>query len=175
MPLRDRALQSGTDPLRRQPAKPVLSASVDRATRMPAAGDQLLGLDEEFDFANAASPKLDIVARDGDFAMPAINVDLPLHRMDVRDGGEIHGICATRRATALSELLSPASISPAHGRALDHGRAFPVLSAMLVIIETGRHRDRNLGRRWIWPQAQIDAKRHSRRRCVPAAASQVRA
>ena len=38
-------------------------------SRIAAAGDQLLGLHEEFDFADAAAAKLDIVAFDRDVAM----------------------------------------------------------------------------------------------------------
>ena len=33
---------------------------------MTAAGDELLGLREELDVADAAAPELDVVARDGD-------------------------------------------------------------------------------------------------------------
>ena len=40
--------------------------------RITAAGDQLLGLREELDLADAAAAELDIVALDRDLAMPAI-------------------------------------------------------------------------------------------------------
>ena len=56
---------------------------------MAAAGDELLGLDEELDLADAAAAELDVVAFDRDLAMAAIGVDLPLHRVDVGDRGEI--------------------------------------------------------------------------------------
>ena len=58
------------------------------ALRLAASGDQLLGLDEELDLANAAAPELEIVRRiagDGDAAVPAVRGDLALDRMDVRD------------------------------------------------------------------------------------------
>ena len=58
--------------------------------RIAPAQDQLLGLDEEFDLADAAAPELDVVAGDGDLAeWPSMGMDLPLDRMDVLDRGEI--------------------------------------------------------------------------------------
>ena len=51
-----------------------------------AAGDQLLGLREELDLANAAAAELDVVALDRDFAVAAIGMDLPLHLMHIGDG-----------------------------------------------------------------------------------------
>ena len=57
--------------------------------RMAPAQDQLLGLGEEFDLADAAAAQLDIVAGDRDLAMPDMGVDLPLDGLDVLDGREI--------------------------------------------------------------------------------------
>ena len=65
---------------------------------MPAAGDQLLGLREELDLADAAAAELDIVALDRDLAVAAIGVDLPLHLVDVGDGRRNRDICARRTA-----------------------------------------------------------------------------
>ncbi len=56
---------------------------------MAAAQDQLLGLGEEFDLANAAAPQLDIVARHRDLAMADMGMNLPLDGLDILDGGEI--------------------------------------------------------------------------------------
>ena len=56
---------------------------------MPPAGDELLGLGEELDLADAAAAELDVVALDRDLVVTAIGVDLPLHRVDVGDRGEI--------------------------------------------------------------------------------------
>jgi len=55
----------------------------------PATKDQLLCLDEEFNRANAAAPQFEIMPRDSDFRMTAHSMDLPLHRMNVSDGGKI--------------------------------------------------------------------------------------
>ena len=51
-----------------------------------AAGDELLGLREELDLADAAAAELDIVTLDRDLAVTAIGVDLPLHFVNVGDG-----------------------------------------------------------------------------------------
>ena len=57
--------------------------------RLAAAGDELLGLDEELDLADAAAAELDVVAGDRHHGVAAMVVDLALDRMDVGDGGEI--------------------------------------------------------------------------------------
>ena len=56
---------------------------------MAAADDELLGLDEELDLADAAAAELDVVALDRDLVVAPIGVDLPLHRVDVGDRGEV--------------------------------------------------------------------------------------
>ena len=55
---------------------------------MPAAAaeDQLLGLDEEFDLADAAAPEFDSWPATAISAWPRIGVDLALHRVNVGDG-----------------------------------------------------------------------------------------
>ena len=60
-----------------------------RNSRMPAAGDQLLGLREELDLADAAAADLDVVALDRDLALAAKGLHLPLHVVDVGQRGEI--------------------------------------------------------------------------------------
>ena len=57
--------------------------------RVAPTGDQLLRLHEELDLADAAAPALDVVAGDGDRAMPAMRVHLALDRMDVGDRREV--------------------------------------------------------------------------------------
>src|SRR5215475_11210101 len=57
--------------------------------RTAAAPDQLLGLGEELDLADAAAADLDVVAADRDLALAAISLHLPLHVMDVGQRGEI--------------------------------------------------------------------------------------
>ena len=57
--------------------------------RIASAGDELLGLDEEFDFPDAATAELDVVALDRDDAVAAIGVDLALHLVNVGERHEI--------------------------------------------------------------------------------------
>ena len=64
---------------------------------MPAAGDQLLGLGEELDFADAAAADLDVMAFDRDLTLAAIGLHLPLHVMDVGEGCEIQMLAPDER------------------------------------------------------------------------------
>ena len=84
---------------------------------MPPAGDELLGLREELDLANAAAPELDVVAFDGDLFVAAIGVDLPLHGVHVGDRSEVEILAPDERREIAEQRLAR-SQSPAHGRAL---------------------------------------------------------
>ena len=75
---------------------------------LAAAGNQLLGLDEEFDLADAAAPELDVVALDGDLLEAAVRMDLALHRVDVGDGGEVEILAPDERAQFAQEALAAA-------------------------------------------------------------------
>ncbi len=90
---------------------------LDAQLRMPAAGDELLGLHEELDLADAAAAELDVVPLDRDLVVPAIGMDLALHRVDVGDRGEVE-ILAPDERRELASNASPAATSPAQGRAL---------------------------------------------------------
>ena len=83
-----------------------------------AAGDELLGLHEELDLADAAAAELDIVALDRDLAVAAIGMDLPLHLVDVGDGRVVEIFAPDERATDRATSFSPAARSPAQARAL---------------------------------------------------------
>ena len=61
---------------------------------MAAAGDQLLGLREELDIADAAAAELDVVPLDRDGAVALIGMHPPLHRVDVGDCRVSRDICA---------------------------------------------------------------------------------
>ena len=74
--------------------------------RLAPAGDQLLGLHEELDLADAAAAELDVVAGDRDRAEAAKGVDLPLHGVDVGDGGEVE-VLAPDEGRELVEELAP--------------------------------------------------------------------
>ncbi len=70
---------------------------------LTSAGDQLLGLDEELDLANAAAAELDVVAGDADAAEAAEGMDLALHGVDVGDGGEVEIAAPDERRQFLEE------------------------------------------------------------------------
>src|SRR5689334_10392410 len=90
--------------------------------RIAAAPDQLLGLGEELDLANAAAADLDVVPGDRDIAEAFHRMDLALDRMDVLDGVEVEMLAPDEGAELQQELL--ARILVAGGDAgLDHRRA----------------------------------------------------
>ena len=84
---------------------------------MPAARDQLLGLHEEFDIANAAAPELDVVAFDRDRAVALELMHAPLHRVDVGDRGIVE-IFPPDEGRELAQELLAGLLSPATARAL---------------------------------------------------------
>ena len=146
-------------------------ASVARAAQlgMPAAGDELLGLDEELDLADAAAAELDIVAVDRDLLVAAMGMDLALHRVDVGDRGEIE-VLAPDEGRSSPSNASPAAMSPAQGRALISAARSQFWPTALVIVERGGGRDRDLGRRRDRDAAADRCGTRSRRRCAPAGA-----
>ena len=125
--------------------------------RIAAAGDELLGLDEEFDLPNAAAPELDVVAFHGNGAVAAVGMKLPLHLVDVGKRGEIE-IFAPDEGYEIGQ--EPSARRPVAGAlpCLDERRAFPVATFAFVIVERRRRRYGDLGRGRIRPQPHIHAK-----------------
>ena len=123
--------------------------------RQPAAEDQLLGLDEELDLADAAAPDLEIVAGDPDPAVPPIGVDLPLDRVDVADRGEIEMAPPQERLQPAQQALADRLFARHHPR-LDQRGALPVLAVALVVLRgiLDRQGERLAGR--MRPQPQVD-------------------
>ena len=103
---------------------------------MPPAENQLLRLDEELDLADAAATQLEVVAGDGDPPPAAKSVDLPLHRMNVGDGGEVE-ILAPDERRQLRKNASPASVSPATERALISAARSQFWPTLLVVGQAG--------------------------------------
>ena len=124
---------------------------------MPAAGDQLLGLGEELDLADAAAADLDVVAFDRDLALAAKGLHLPLHVVDVGKRREIQMLAPDERRDLGEQRLAGVEIAGA-GPRLDHGGALPGAPFPLVIMQRRFGRDRDLGRGRIRPQPQIDAE-----------------
>ena len=84
--------------------------------RITAAGDQLLGLREELDLADAAAAELDVVPLDRNLAMAAIGVDLPLHRVHVGDGGEVEILSPDERREFVENRLASRDVAGAGTR-----------------------------------------------------------
>ena len=124
---------------------------------MAATGNELLRLSKELDFTNAAATELDIVAFDRDLAVPTIRMNLTLHFVHVGDGREVEILSPDEGRQIVQQPLAGREIAGAGAR-LDERRALPVLTAAFVIIERRRRRYRDLGRRRIGPQTQIDAE-----------------
>ncbi len=125
--------------------------------RPAAAEDELLGLDEELDFADAAAPELDVVAGHRDALVTLDGVDLALHRVDVGDRRVVE-ILAPDEGREIGEKTLPEREIAGDRARLDHRRALPILAERLVIGvgAGGRHGDR--GRGGIGAQPQIDAQ-----------------
>ena len=125
--------------------------------RMPAARDQLLGLGEKLDFADATAPDLDVVTFDRDLGSPAIGLHLPLHVVHVGKCGEIQMLTPDKGRDFRDQRLSCREVAGA-GPRLDYGGAFPGAPFPLVVMQrrSGRNRYRRQG--GIRPQPQIDAK-----------------
>ena len=77
------------DPFARGEPVQRVERGADAQVRLPPAGDELLRLHEEFDLADAAPPELQIMALDRDPRMALMRVDLPLHGVNVGDGGVV--------------------------------------------------------------------------------------
>src|SRR5258707_9578587 len=101
---------------------------------MPAAADQLLGLREKLDFADAAAPDLDIMALDRDLALPAKRLHLPLHVMHVGKCREIQMLAPDEGRDFRNQRLAGPRVAGA-GPRLDHGGAFPGPPFPLIIVK----------------------------------------
>ncbi len=70
---------------------------LDAQLRMAAAGNELLGLYEKLDLANAAAAEFQILSGDGNRADFFVGMDLPLHRMHVGDRSEVEILAPDER------------------------------------------------------------------------------
>src|ERR1700694_3248041 len=100
---------------------------------MTAAGDELLGLDEELDLADAAAAELDVVALDRDLVVAPIGVNLALHRMNIGDR-RIVEIFAPDEGRDLTEKGFAGRDVAGARPGLDERGALPVLSDAFVIV-----------------------------------------
>jgi hypothetical protein len=123
--------------------------------RIAAAVDQLLGLGEELDLADAAAAKLDVVARQGDFGAALVGVNLALDGVDVLECPEVQVLAPDERLELAQEGLAQGQVA-GHRPRLDHGRPLPVLAHAFVVGQRriDGQRQRHGGR--VGPQAQVD-------------------
>ncbi len=119
--------------------------------------DQLLGLAEKFDLADAAAADLDVMPLQRDFRKALMGVDLRLDCLDIFDGGEIHGLAPDEGREEVNEFLTRREI-PGDGPRLNHGGAFPVLSLAFVIDMGGADREGDGCRAGIGPEPEVGAE-----------------
>src|SRR5262245_33956782 len=124
---------------------------------MATARHQLLGLDEELDFADAATTELDVVSLDRVLVVAAVGMDLPFHGVDVSDRSKIEILAPDERRQAAEQRFARRDVAGTRPR-LDHGGALPVLPGALVVVERGSGRNRDLGRSRSRAQKQTGAE-----------------
>jgi hypothetical protein len=100
---------------------------------MASPGNQLLGLREEFDLADAAAAHFDVMPLNRDIALTTIGLHLPLHIVDVGKRGEIQMFAPDERRDFGKQRLAGFGIARARP-SLDHGRAFPSPPFPLVVM-----------------------------------------
>src|SRR5262249_25261517 len=125
--------------------------------RVAASGNELLGLGEELDIADAASSKLDVVALYGDGAMAFELVHSALHRVDVGDSGVVEIFAPDERRELAQKLLARLAVARSDSR-FDERSALPVLTEALVVGEACIARERDLRCPRIRAQTKIGAK-----------------
>src|SRR5215813_4021194 len=103
------------------------------------APDQLLGLREEFDFADTAATGLDVVALNSDSPTPAIGVDLALDRMDVLDRSKIE-VFSPDKWVQLAQKVLPGDSIAGYRTSFDQRCPFPILADALIVGECGGDR-----------------------------------
>ncbi len=86
--------------------------------RSAPAENQLLCLDEELDFADAAATEFKVVTGNRHLRVTAHGMNLPFHRVDVGNRGVIEIFAPDERQTSSPSNDSPSFMSPAIGRAL---------------------------------------------------------
>ena len=134
---------------------------IDRAARaqgrVPPAEDQLLGLGEELDLADAAAPQLQVRPRRLQPLARLVDVDLPFDRLDVEDGGIVEAAPPDEGGQRFQKGVSGREVAD-HGPRLDEGSALPVLADAFVVRKGEGHGHDRRGRRRVGTQPQVDAE-----------------
>ena len=122
--------------------------------RIAAAEDQLLGLGEELDLANAAPAQLDVVPLDRDVVAALVRRDLALDRVDIPNGPEVQVLAPDEGSDFAQEGFAEGTVA-GHGPCLDHGRPLPVLTQRLVVGHGSAEGDGDGHGPRIGPQPQV--------------------
>ena len=134
---------------------------IDRAARaqvgVASSRDQLLGLGEELDLADAAPAQLEVMARHADAVQPLVVADAAAHLVRVLDGGEVEMPPPDKGPQRVQEAPARREVARADPR-LDIGRAFPAAPLGLVIVQRRAGRDADRRHRGIGPQPQVGAE-----------------
>src|SRR6516162_4794898 len=112
---------------------------------MASPSDELLSLDEKLDFANAAAAELDVVAFDGDLAVPPVGLNASLHRMNVGNRRVIEIFAPDEREQVLEKCIACLKVAGTRPRLNERG-SFPVLTDAFVIAQRRQGRHGDLGR-----------------------------
>ena len=129
----------GINPAGRGEAAQRLASRTGPQFAQPPAPDQLLGLREEFDFADTAATGLDVVALDSDSPTAAIGVDLALDRVDVLNRSKIE-IFSPDKWVQLAQKMLPGDPIAGYRTSFDQRCPFPILADALIVGERGRDR-----------------------------------
>ncbi len=116
----------------------------DAHLRQAPTPDQLLGLGEELDLADAAAAELDVVTEHRDPAAALVRLDLPLDRVNILDGREVQMTAPEERPELGEKALAIRHVA-CDRAGLDESGALPVLAGALVVGK--RRQDRKRRRR----------------------------
>ena len=121
-----------------------------------AADDQLPGLGEELDLADAALAELEVMAGDSNRPGQAlVGADAAAHVLGVLDGGEVEVAAPDEGAQALEEALAGGNRAGA-GAGLDVGGALPGAADALVVVLGRVGGDADRCHRGVGSQPQVD-------------------
>ena len=147
----------GLDPAFQRQLGQRLPGLAHAQVRVAAAGDQLAGLGEELDLADAAGREFQVAPVQPGGRLPLVQPDLLPDVADFLDGGEVEMAAPDERADFLQEALAGAD-GPGAGPRLDEGGAFPGPADAFVIAFRRADRDRHGGDRGVGAQPQVGAE-----------------
>ena len=129
----------------------------DAQVGLASAGDQLLGLGEKFDLADAATAELQVLSGNRDRADVLVRVDLPLHGMDVGDRCKIQILAPNERREFGQKFVAGADIA-SDGPRLDQRRPLPILAHGLVVAVRRHRRESDLSGAGVRTKAQVGSE-----------------